>query len=370
VKSKKIILISNTAWNIANFRIGLIRGLVAAGYEVVAVAPPDDHVYRIEALNIRFVAMPMNNKGMNPLEDLVLIARFYFLFRQERPHAILTYTIKPNIYASIAAHLLHIPTINNIAGLGVLFIKKSWATFIAEFLYRVSLKKSKRVFFQNEDDLLLFKKKKLINPRLATHIPGSGIDIAHFEPRPFVRNNKKFVFLLIARLLWDKGIGEFVEAAKKIRSKYDHVECQLLGFLDVQNPSAISRQQLEIWVSQGVVTYLGATDDVRGFINNADCIVLPSYYREGVPHSLLEAASMGKPIITSDNVGCRDVVDDGKNGFLCTIRDSNNLCEKMEQMLNLPLEERVIMGQQGRQKIILVFDEKIVISHYLEAIKS
>jgi len=371
MRFKKILLISNTAWNIANFRTGLIEELIAAGFEVIAIAPPDDHVYRITALGIRFVPLAMNNKGTNPFQDLLLIAKCYCLLRQEKPRVVLTYTIKPNIYGSLAAHLLHVPVINNIAGLGNLFIKKSWVTSVAELLYWLALRNSKKIFFQNEDDLLLFVKKKIIRPQIAERLPGSGIDVERFKPYTISKNNngEKFVFLLIARLLWDKGIGEFIEAARSIQSKYSHVECQLLGFLDVQNPAAISRQQVETWVREGIVTYLGETNDVRDYILRADCIVLPSY-REGVPRSLLEAASMEKPIITSNSVGCKDVVDDGGNGFLCKVRDSQDLTDKMERMLNLKPEERILMGQKGRKKIMLEFDEKIVISRYLEAVKS
>jgi glycosyltransferase involved in cell wall biosynthesis len=176
-------------------------------------------------------------------------------------------------------------------------------------------------------------------------------------------------FLLIARMLWEKGVGEYVEAARIIKEKYDNVEFQLLGFLDVENRSAISREQMTQWVESGYVNYLGVTDDVQSFIAKADCIVLPSFYREGTPRTLLESASMAKPIITTDNVGCRDVVDDGVNGYICKPKDAKDLAEKIEMFLNLDDEIIHTMGQKSREKMIKEYDEKIVIKKYFEIIE-
>jgi glycosyltransferase involved in cell wall biosynthesis len=176
-------------------------------------------------------------------------------------------------------------------------------------------------------------------------------------------------FLLISRMLWDKGVGEYVEVARKIKMDYGCVEFCLLGFLDVDNPTAISHAQMDAWVAEEVVNYLGETDDIRPFIANADCIVLPSYYREGVPRSLLEAAAMSRPIITTDTVGCREVVDDGCNGFLCRPRDVVDLERKVRRMILMTPEERKVMGNNGRKKVEREFDEEIVINMYLDAIR-
>jgi glycosyltransferase involved in cell wall biosynthesis len=179
---------------------------------------------------------------------------------------------------------------------------------------------------------------------------------------------RQFVFLLAARLLWDKGVGEFVEAARLVTSEFPNTEFRLMGFLDVRNPSAISREQVQQWVAEGIVSYLGATDDMASAYAEADCIVLPSY-REGVPRTLLEAASMGLPVITTDAVGCRDAVEDGITGFLCQPRDAQDLADKMRQMLRLSADARSAMGYAGREKMLREFDERIVISNYLEAIR-
>ena len=180
--------------------------------------------------------------------------------------------------------------------------------------------------------------------------------------------NRPFCFLLVARLLWDKGVGEYVEAARMVRRKYPMAKFQLLGFLDVKNPTAVSNTQMVDWVEEGVVEYLGVADDVKPYLVAADCVVLPSY-REGVPRSLLEAAAIGRLIVTTDAVGCRDAVDDGVNGLLCRVGDASDLAEKLLCMIAMPPEERELMGQAGRRKMEFEFDEKIVIRRYLEVIR-
>lgn len=368
----KIVIGLNTAWNLFNFRAGLIRALVARGYEVVAVAPPDAYAPRLAALGCRFVPLPMDNQGTHPGKDALLLWRFVRLFRQERPDVYLGYTVKPNVYGSLAARWLGIPVINNIAGLGAVFIRDGWLVRLVRGLYRAALGASSKVFFQNDDDRQLFISSGLVNAAATDLLPGSGIDLARFAVVPVVPHGgtpRKFRFLLIARMLLDKGVGEYVEAARLIRARWPQAECCLLGFVDVQNPAAISRAQMDDWVDQGFVSYLGVSDDVRAEIAQTDCIVLPSY-REGTPRTLLEAAAMGRPIITTDAVGCREVVDDGVNGYLCQPRNAADLAAKMEQMLALTHQQRLAMGQRGRAKMEAEFDEQIVINKYLKAIEA
>lgn len=368
----KVMIALNTAWNLVNFRAGLIRALVAAGYEVVAVAPDDEYSPKLAALGCRFVPLPMDNKGVNPGRDLLLLFRFLKVLRRERPDVFLGYTVKPNVYGSIAAHLLGIPVINNVAGLGTAFIKQTWLTKVVRALYRVALFRSAKVFFQNDEDLELFVTSGLVKQQVTGRLPGSGVDLARFDvaPLPSAKVDGQGVvrFLLIARMLREKGIAVYVEAGRLLREKFPNAEFCLLGFLDVQNPSAISREEMAEWVAEGVVNYLGSSDDVRKEIAMADCVVLPSYYREGTPRSLLEAAAMGRPIITTDAIGCRDVVDNGVNGYLCNPRDAEDLADKMARFLEMSNEARVEMGLAGRAKIAREFDENIVIERYLDAI--
>jgi glycosyltransferase involved in cell wall biosynthesis len=368
----KIVICLNTAWNLANFRAGLIRAMVAEGYEVVAVAPDDKYATSLGSLGCRFVPMPMDNQGTHPGRDALLLLRLFQLLRAERPDVYLGYTVKPNVYGSLAAHFLGIPVINNIAGLGAVFGKTGLLVNLVRALYRAALGRSVKVFFQNNDDRKLFIAGGLVRPEVTDLLPGSGVDLSKFTALPrrtLGHETHKFRFLLIARMLWDKGVGEYVQAAKQIHQRWPQVECCLLGFLDVMNPGAITKAEMDDLVAQGVV-YLGASDDVRVEIAEADCIVLPSYYREGTPRTLLEAASMARPIITTDAVGCREVVDDGVNGYLCKVREAADLAEKMERMLLLSPEQRSVMGLKGRKKMEVEFDEQIVIGKYLAAIEA
>jgi glycosyltransferase involved in cell wall biosynthesis len=363
----KVLIALNTAWNLFNFRSGLIRALIGAGYEVVAVAPPDEYVSRLMALGCRFVPLPMDNKGTHPGRDLLLLWRFFQLLRDENPDVYLGYTVKPNVYGSLAARTLSIPVINNIAGLGAVFIKDSWLTRLVRGLYRLALLRSAKVFFQNDDDLQMFVLGGLVSPSVTDRLPGSGIDLDKFTPVS-LPGGSSICFLMISRMLWEKGVGEFVEAARILKRRRVSADFYLLGSLDVQNRAAISREQMAGWVGEGIVRYIGVSDDVRAEIAAADCVVLPSFYREGTPRTLLEAAAMGRPIITTDAVGCREVVDDGVNGYLCRPRDAGDLAEKMARMMALSPTEREVMGRRGRGKVEREFDEQIVISKYLEAI--
>lgn len=367
----RIVICANTAWNLINFRAGLIRSFHESGMEVIAVAPPhQQHAAQLTRMGCRFEEMPMDNMGTSPIGDLALLMRFAKLFRRIRPDIYLGYTIKPNIYGSIAAKMLGVSVINNIAGLGVAFSRGSKIQGVVEMLYRFALRGSRRVFFQNREDRDDFVRKSIVMPRLAELLPGSGVDLQHFLPvRTLPREDgAESVFLLVARLLWEKGIGEFAEAARIVRSTKPQARFQLLGFLDVQNPSAVSKTVIEQWVKEGGGEYLGVTDDVRRYLATADCIVLPSYYREGTPRSLLEAAAMGRPIITTDWTGCRDVVDHGVNGYLCQPRDASDLADRMLTFMSLSRHERATMGDASRAKAEHEFDEKFVIQKYLNAI--
>jgi len=363
-KAKKIAVISNTAWSIFNFRSGLMKRLDEKGYKIITIAPFDEYANKIP---YEYHEIKMNNKGTNPFEDFVLLLRFFLLYRKLKPDVILHFTPKPNIYGTFAAKHLKKSCINNIAGLGKVFIKESFVTKITRILYRISQKSAKKIFFQNREDLEIFKKFGIIeNTDL---LPGSGIDTKRFSSQDKTSNDNYFTFLLHSRLIWDKGVGEFVEAARRIKRKNPDVKFQILGFLDVENTSAISKEQMNKWVDEGVIDYLGEVCDVREYIANSDCVVLPSYYREGVPRALLEAASMEKPIITTNNVGCKNVVDDGINGFLCEIKSVDDLVDKMQQMLRLTQKTRYDMGKKGREKVVREFDEQIIFKKYIEAIR-
>lgn len=340
------------------------------GYEVVAVAPRDEYVSKLELLGCRFVHLEMDNQGTHPVHDLVLLWRYLRLLRTEEPDLCLFYTVKPNVYGSLASTFCGVPFINNVAGLGAVFIEGGWLKWFVSMLYKLAFRNSSKVFFQNKDDLQLFLENKLISRQPTVVLPGSGIDLNRFFPVEVdldVTRNQPFKFLLIARMLKDKGVVEYVNAAQMLKETGIDAEFCLLGFLDVQNPAAISTEQMKKWTEQGFVRYLGSSNDVRGHIAQAHCIVLPSY-REGTPRSLLEAAAMAKPIITTNVVGCKEVVVDGENGLLCEVKNAIDLAYKMKEMLMLSDDDRILMGKKGRLKMEQEFDEQIVIQKYMAAI--
>lgn len=366
---KTVVITSNTSWYLYNFRKNTILALMENGYRVIAVAPEDEYSHKLAELGAGYYHVGIDQGGTNPLSDIRTILSFFGLYKKIRPDVVLNFTPKNNIYSTLAASVVGVKSINNIAGLGMIFINENLAAKLARVLYKVSQPRAHTIFFQNDEDKELFTKYNLAPLELTARVPGSGADLSRFTVLQSA-DDGKVVFLVIARMLFDKGIGYYVESARELKAKYgDKVEFRLLGFLDVNNPSAVSKQQMQSWVDEGIVKYLGVSDSVEEEIAQVDCMVLPSFYREGVPKSLLEAGAMGKPIVTTNNVGCRETVDDGINGFLCEPRSSESLTEKLELMINMSHQERLVMGQQSRLKVKNEFDEKIVIQKYLDAVE-
>ncbi|HWT13576.1 MAG TPA: glycosyltransferase family 4 protein [Allosphingosinicella sp.] len=364
---KRTIVISiNASWNVLNFRLGLIKALENRGHRVVVLTPPDEYSPRFAALGIEHAPIAIDSLGLSPLRDLGLFVRYHRELKRIRPDAFLGYTAKPNVWGSLAAHALGIPVVNNISGLGTAFIERGPLRSILSALYRAALRRSVAVFFQNADDRRLFLASGLVRPDQARLLPGSGIDLDRFRPAPPTRDEAgAFTFLLVGRLLWQKGVREFVEAARIVRRQMPDARFELLGFLDAPNRSAVSREQVEAWQAEGLIRYVGQTDDVRPHLQAADCIVLPSY-REGLPRALLEGAAMAKPLIATDVPGCSDVVEDGVTGLLCAVRDPSSLARAMLGMARLTPAERLAMGRAGRARVEGAYGEEAAISPYLE----
>lgn len=364
----RVLIAINAAWNVVNFRAGLVRALVADGHEVIAAVPDDGAIAAVEALGARVVVLPMTSASTSITGDLALLWRYVRLIRRERPDAYLGWTIKPNTYGAFAARLAGVPRINNVSGLGTVFIRETWVTRVAEALYRLGLGGAATVFFQNHDDRAEFVSRGLVAPECTEVLPGSGIDTAHYDPAPWPRaDDGTFRFLLVARLIRDKGVTEFIEAARMVRARYPHARFALLGFLDVDNATAVTREELAGWVADGVVEYCGAAEDVRPYLGNADCVVLPSY-REGLSRVLLEAGAMARPAIASDVPGCRDVILHGVTGMLCAVRDADSLAARMIEMIEAPAEARAAMGRAARAHVAENFAENCVISAYRAAL--
>jgi glycosyltransferase involved in cell wall biosynthesis len=381
--NKKIIIAANSAFNLTNHRVGLINGLLNEGYKVLAISPIDEFASRLKELDCQHVPLQIDRKGTDIGRDLLLFWRYRILMKQHKPDIYLGFTAKPNIYGSLAAQSLGIPVINNISGLGTVFGAMSTTLYgrflsrLVRILYRFALLRSKKIFFQNKDDHREFFEKGVVKDHLTDLLPGSGVDLDRFTYKPITVNQlspkvnnekKKTRFLLISRMLWDKGIGEYVKAARFLTRRYPRSEFCMIGFLDFQNPEAISEAQINQWIAEGIVQNLGVINDVRSEIVKADCVVLPSRFREGTPRSLLEAAAMGRPIITTNSIGCRETVDDGVSGYLCIPSDSVDLSKKMERLIQLNDTQRYEMGRCGRKKMETQFDEQIVVQKYLEVI--
>ncbi|WP_192459539.1 glycosyltransferase family 4 protein [Musicola keenii] len=364
-----VIITANTSWYVYNFRKNTILHFLELGCKVLVVSPYDPYADKLIAIGCEFIHIKIDSKGINPINDVILFFRFYSIFLKKKPNVVLNFTPKNNIYSTLAASLLNIKVVNNIAGLGSVFIKNGMVSQIVKVLYKISQPKAGMIFFQNEEDRHLFLRHNLVDRAKTERIPGSGVDISRFTVR-LAPDDGIVRFLLVARMLYEKGILHYVEAARYFRNKYgDKVEFRLLGFLDVDNPSAISCEQMNNWEDEGCIQYLGVSDKVEDEIGFVDCVVLPSYYREGVPKSLLEAAAMGKPIVTTNNVGCRETVSHGVNGYLCQPRSTESLIESLELIIGMSHQDRTDMGMKSRNKAESEFDEKIVIGQYVDTIK-
>ena len=363
-----VAIAANGAWGIVNYRSGLVKALQAAGYQVAVIAPAGPMVGALRDLGVDFYPIAMSPRGRSPAADLRTFVEYIAILRRARPAAFLGFTAKPNIYGSIAARLCGVPVINNISGLGSVFSQQDWLTRLVSRLYRLSLKGAATVFFQNREDQALFERLGIVSKGRSLLLPGSGVDTAHFAP-PAVAAPEPFIFLLAARLLWQKGIGEFVEAARRIRAKRPDVGFRILGIVEAPSAEAVNVEQLRQWEQEGVVEYLGSAEDVRVAYAAAHCVVLPSYYREGVPRVLLEASSMALPVITTDMPGCRDAIDDGVTGLMCEAHSVESLAKAMESMLNLAPGERQAMGAAGRAKMEREFREELVHRAYLNALE-
>jgi len=365
---KRIVLVSNTSWSMIKFRLGVIKALVVAGHEVIIIAPKDKHSNDFHALGCHYIELSMDNKGSNIFNDIKMVYKLQKVYKKLDPDIIFHYTIKPNIYGTLAAKWAEKKSIAVITGLGYTFIHDNMTAKIAKFLYKKSLKYAQRVWFINIEDKNKFILANLVPEEKMEILPSEGINTETFMPIPMKRVDNTFRFVLIARLLWDKGVGEYVKAAKELKKRYSNVEFQVVGFIDAQNPKAISKPQVDDWIAKGYINYLGPTDDVKPFIANADCVVLPSY-REGVSMILMESAAMQKPLIASNVPGCRDLVQNSVSGYLCRMRDYHDLIDKMDKMLHLSDIERQKMGEKGRKFMVEEYNENIVIEKYLQTVK-
>jgi glycosyltransferase involved in cell wall biosynthesis len=364
--ARTILIADNSSRNLTNFRKPIIEAIRDRGFDIVAAVPEDSETATLQSLGISVRPVRMDPRGTSPLADARLLGEYRRVIGQVAPAAFLPFTAKPNIYGSMAASWHQVPVINTITGLGTGFLSSSALQLLMSWLYRIALRRSQKVFFHNADDRDQFLESKLVSDEQAGVVPGSGVDLDHFRPAEKPVASEQVTFLFIGRLLRDKGAAEYAKAARIVRAK-SGARFQILGPID-DHPKGVSRDRLQEWQADGSIELLGASPDVRPFIAGADCIVLPSY-REGFPRVLLEASSMGKPVIATDVPGCRQAVEDGVTGFLCEARSAQSLASAVFRFLDLPEESRLAMGRAGRAKAERDFSQDIVSAAYIQELE-
>lgn len=368
--TKTIIVSANKAWYLYNFRRN-IANVLSKKYNITFLASDDGYGDRLQNHG-SYVNFNHRNKTLNPLVILYELIQYFKLVLRIKPSLILSYTPKINYFNLVISKILGIPVIINVSGIGYFELKHPVLHWSFVLIRRVLFTNADYVVFQNRENLKYFIEKKIVLVSKSVLVPGSGVDLSIFRFHEESSTlQKPFKFLFVGRLIEKKGIVDFINAAKLISSsKYRMlVKCQVLGQIYTDNPTSISSEEIAQVHSEGIVEYLGMTDDVAQIMGQANIVVLPTKYNEGIPRTLIEAGAMGKPVITTDNVGCREIIIDGFNGFYCKKNDPNDLYKKMVAMIEMEPKKRMEMGRNGRKKVEQEFDEKIVIDKYLEIIE-
>lgn len=358
----KILILANSSGGLYNFRRELIAKL--AETSIVSASVPDrGRVCELEALGCSITNAPLERRGINPIKDAGLFLRYWKLLRKEKPELVITYTIKPNIYGGIACRMLKIPYAVNITGLGTAFQKKGALRTVVTTLYRTALKKAKVVFFENAENRQILLDKKVVKEEQTCLLSGAGVNTEHFTFTPYPAEASATKFLFVGRIMREKGIDELFAAMRRLRSEGVPCSLDILGGYEEDYSEVIQE-----YVQEGWLHYHGFQKDVRPFIEQAHCFVLPSWH-EGMANTNLECASMGRPLITSNIHGCKEAVLEGVSGLLCEPRNADSLCEAMARFMKLSWEERSSMGQAGRAHMETVFDKKKVVAQTVAALK-
>lgn len=367
----KIVLFANTEWYLYNFRRSLALALLAAGHELLLISPPGEYGEKLRELGLRWEAVPMDRRSLNPLREAALLLHLRDLFRRELPDLVHSFTIKCAVYGSLAARAARVPArVNSVAGLGYVFISPSLRARLlrppVKVLLRAALGGSgARLILQNPDDIALFAEASLVDARSVRLIRGSGVDCQRFVTTEQRRDvDEPMKVLLAARLLWDKGIAEFVAAARMLKAQGRAIRFLVAGTPDPGNPASIKEAQMCAWVDEGVIEWLGHVHDMPALFGRVDVNVLPSY-REGLPKSLIEAAACALPLITTDVPGCREVVTHERDGLLVPVRDANALAAAIAR-LHDDSAFAAQLGRAAQDKALREFDERVVIAKTMD----
>lgn len=362
-----VFLTSNTSWYLYNFRASTIRALCEQGNRVICLSPQDDFSQRLmDELEAEHIALPLDGKSTGALQELQSLRFIWLVVRRHRPDFVFNFTVKMNIYCGLVCALQKIPFANNISGLGTAFIHDSWLFRRVRQVYGLVNRRARKLFFQNEEDLAVFRGKALLGDTPYALLPGSGVDLLRFQTSPLPKSGP-ITFIMIARLLGDKGVREYAEACRQLNTEGLDVRCMLVGPLGVSNRTAISEAEVHQWQAEGIVEYLGVTDDVRPLIEQAHVLVLPSY-REGMPRTVLEAAAMGRPAIVTDVPGCRHAIEPEVTGWMCGVRDADSLARQMRWAIGAGVEALQKSGDAARGRMEREFSEERVVQAYLECL--
>jgi glycosyltransferase involved in cell wall biosynthesis len=370
-KGLRVGFVSINAWSVYNFRLDVVRWLLQQGYEVLVMAATDEYAALLEKEGCVFVPVNFSNRSENPFSDYLFYLHLKKLYTVHKPDMLFHFVVKPNIYGSLAASAKKIPSVAVVTGLGYAFAKHNWLYRVVKLLYRKALKTTAETWFLNNDDAKVFITEKIVAIEKVKVLPGEGVNTNHFSKNfnGEKKNNKRFKFLMSTRLLKSKGIGIYADAARILKNKNYDLDIELIGIPEEHHPDAIPKEDLNRWEKEGLLFYSGFARDVRPFLLNADCFVFPSFYNEGIPRGLMEAASMELPVITSRNRGCKEVVVNNSTGYLCNMNDPFDLADKMEKIMNLPQTERDNMGKNGRLLVSEKFNIEKVIEEYAQTVK-
>lgn len=367
VKKKKLLILGNSHLVVFKFRGELISTLVEQGYDVWVCFPNGpfgEGKQTAKVYGCHFIENKMERRGTNPVKDLGIIKDYYNIIKRVVPDAVLTYTVKPDVYGGIVCAITKTPFIPNITGLGKGLDEKGIVQKLTIELYKKAVKKAKCVFFQNDNDRKFFDLNHIVYPKGVT-LPGSGVNLEKFVPLPYPGKEEPIRFIYVARVMKAKGIEQFFEAAHEIKKRDPNVEFHICGYCEEDYKMTIKEKTLV-----GEVIYHGLVDDVKLYEEKCHCVVLPSFHPEGVSNVLLEGAACARPLITTDHAGCKETVTDGITGYIVKQRDSKDLIDKMLRFINLSYEEKVQMGMAGRKKVEQEFDRKIVVDAYMKEIRS
>lgn len=364
----RVLFSANTAWYLYNFRRNTIRKLLDRGIEVVVAAPQDPYLPRLQELGCNTYALRMPPSRITPLADLRLLLDYLKVHRRYRPHLCFHFTIKANVYATFAAALMRVPAVNNVCGLGPLFARRDFIARIGQWLYRSAIRLSVHSFFQSRADLDVLTGRYPALARKISLIPGSGVDLTLFQPEDVQtsQRHRPFVFAFIGRLLQEKGVLEFLQAAERLNQRGADCDFLVIGEPPANHDGAVSELELAPYRQVANIRFLGHRDDVAYLLKTIGCVVLPTRYNEGIPRVLLEAAASGVPVIASAHPGCRQVVKEYISGLICADDSADTLEAAMRTLLAMSPEERRAMGERGREIAERSFSESLAIAPYLD----